>query len=259
MSLALVALGERYWALGLIAAARGAFERAHAAADPKDATAAVRLAELALAVGDGRAARVHAQDVVKRYPGAEARTLLGRAQLAAGEIAAARMSFAVAIDTPSIPPMVRARARLGMCRAATVLGDAPGAAANAAAAFDDLIAGVFRRTAAAPTRRPRSPRPAPRTPTARRKSTPRLGRRRRRIRPAHVRVRSGWSARCSPLPAPRTAIPRSATRMPTPRSRPRPPRTRARSRSGCARSSAARCARGSIPRRAPSCCASSTR
>jgi signal transduction histidine kinase len=147
VSLALVALGERYWALGLIAAARGAFERAHAAADAKDATAAVRLAELALAVGDGRAARVHAQDVVKRFPGAEARTLLGRAQLAAGEVAAARMSFSVAIDTPSIAPLVRARARLGLCRAATALGDAPAAAANAAAAFDDLVAGVVHRTA----------------------------------------------------------------------------------------------------------------
>jgi signal transduction histidine kinase len=146
---ALVVLGERYWALGLVAAARGAFERAHAASDAKDATAAVRLAELALAVGDGRTARGYAQDVVKRFPGAEARTLLGRAQLAAGELAAARMSFAVAIDVPSVTPLVRATARLGLCRAATALGDKPGAAANAAAAFDDLVAGVIHRTHAA--------------------------------------------------------------------------------------------------------------
>jgi len=41
---ALVALGERYWALGLVAAARGAFEQAHAAAEAKDATAARLLA-----------------------------------------------------------------------------------------------------------------------------------------------------------------------------------------------------------------------
>jgi signal transduction histidine kinase len=146
---ALVVLGERYWALGLVAAARGAFERAHAASDAKDATAAVRLAELALAVGDGRTATGYAREVVKRYPGAEARTLLGRAQLAAGELAASRMSFAVALDTAGAPPLVRATARLGLCRAATALGDHPGAAANAAAAFDDLVAGVVHRAVSA--------------------------------------------------------------------------------------------------------------
>ena len=142
---ALVALGERYWALGLVAAARGAFERAHAAAEAKDATAARLLAELALSVGDGKHARAYAQEVVKRHPGAEARTLLGRAQLCVGELAAARMSFAVALDTPGVAPLVRARVRLGLCRAATALGDRGGAAANAAAAFDDLVAGVIHR------------------------------------------------------------------------------------------------------------------
>jgi signal transduction histidine kinase len=140
--MSLVALGERYWALGLAAAARGAFERAQSAADAKDPEPALRLAELALSIGDGRAARKHADVVVKRRPGAAARTLLGRAQLAAGDIGAARMSFAVALDAAGATAQVRVRARLGLCRAATALGDAAGAQANAGAAFDDVIAGI---------------------------------------------------------------------------------------------------------------------
>ncbi len=94
----LVELGDRYWALGLPAAAKSAFARAHGAAAAHDAVPARRLAELALAVGDTAGARRHAAEVARRDPGPSARVLLGQAQLVAGEAAAARMSFAAAIE-----------------------------------------------------------------------------------------------------------------------------------------------------------------
>ncbi len=138
----LVELGDRYWALGLPAAARSVFARAHAAAGPHDAVPARRLAELALAIGDAAAARRHAADVAKREPGPAARVLLGQAQLVAGETAAARMSFATAIDAVTASRPQKARARLGMAAAAGFDGDAAGEAANSMAAFHDLADGL---------------------------------------------------------------------------------------------------------------------
>ncbi|MBK9037121.1 MAG: sensor histidine kinase [Myxococcales bacterium] len=138
----LVELGNRYWALGLPAAARGALARAHAAADPRDAGPARRLAELALAVGDVAAARRHASEAAKRQPGAAARVLLGSAQLAAGELAAARMSFAAAIDATSATAALRARARLGLASVAEIERDGAGAAANVMAAHEDLLGAI---------------------------------------------------------------------------------------------------------------------
>ncbi len=135
----LVDLGDRYWALGLPAAARGAFVRAMASGEPGDPVPIRRLAELALAVGDAPAARKHAAELVKREPGAAARVLLGQAQLAAGELAAARMSFATALDAPSATPAHRARARLGLAAAAQHEGDVAGAEVNAMAAYEDLL------------------------------------------------------------------------------------------------------------------------
>ncbi|MEZ4401986.1 MAG: ATP-binding protein [Kofleriaceae bacterium] len=140
----LVELGERYWALGLPSAARAALGRADAAAAPGDVAPARRLAELALAVGDTEAARRHAQDVAKRRPGAAARVLLGTAQLAAGELAAARMSFAAALDAAAATSAHRARAHLGLATAAEIEGDRAGASANAMAAFDALVAPLGR-------------------------------------------------------------------------------------------------------------------
>ena len=85
-SAALVELGDRYAALGLTAAARAAFERALAEAGGDDPSAARRLAELALLAGDAVAARAHAQTAVAKKGGPPARLLLGRAQMAAGEL-----------------------------------------------------------------------------------------------------------------------------------------------------------------------------
>ncbi len=138
----LVELGDRYWALGLPAAARAVFGRAVAAGDPADPVALRRLVELGLAVGDGVAARKHALYLVKREPGAPPRLLLGQAQLAVGELAGARMSFSTAVDAPSATAAQRARARLGLAAAAQHEGDAAGAEVNAMAAFEDLVGAI---------------------------------------------------------------------------------------------------------------------
>jgi signal transduction histidine kinase len=148
----LIELGERYWALGLAAAARSAFGRALTAAPPGDATAARRLAEVALAIGDPAAARRHAAEVVKREPGPAARLLLGLAQLAAGETDAARLAFVAALEGAPNAPVLRARASLGLAQAAAATGDRDGAGANAMAAVAALLAAMTRAGATGPER-----------------------------------------------------------------------------------------------------------
>jgi len=135
----LVELGDRYAALGLTAAARAAFERAAAAAGEGDPVPAGRLAELALAAGDPAAAREHAQAAARGGGGAEARLVLGRAQAAAGELAAARFSFAQVLDAPAAGPLHRVRALCGRAEVARAEGDAPGATATCLAALDELL------------------------------------------------------------------------------------------------------------------------
>ena len=137
MASALLELGDRYWALGLPAAARSVFSRLVAATD--DAAPALRLADIALAQGDSASARTYAAEAAKRAPGPETRILLGRAQLAAGELQAARMSLSLALDAPKCGPWERARAHLELSRAAEAQGDISGAAAQAAAAFEAVL------------------------------------------------------------------------------------------------------------------------
>src|SRR5512144_1157050 len=93
---ALLELGDRYWALGLPAAARSALQRALAASD--DVAPALRLCDIALAQGDAASARTFATEASKRAPGPATKILLGRAQLASGEIQAARMALSAALD-----------------------------------------------------------------------------------------------------------------------------------------------------------------
>jgi signal transduction histidine kinase len=133
----LLELGDRYWALGLPAAAKSALARALATTD--DVTPALRLTDVALAQGDVQAARKYAAEAAKRAPGPATKILLGRAQLAAGEVAAARMSLLAAIDSPKLTPWDRVRAHLELARAADAHGDAPGVAAQAAAAFEAML------------------------------------------------------------------------------------------------------------------------
>lgn len=139
---ALVELAERYAALGLSAAARGALLRA-LEADPHDAMAARHLAELALAAGDGALAARHAKEVVAREPSPGARVLLGRAQLAAGQPMSARFAFTAALAAVSAPP-VRARAHLGLAAVALSEGDRAGAGAHAMAALDEVLGQMDR-------------------------------------------------------------------------------------------------------------------
>jgi len=136
----LVELGERYAALGLRAAASGAFQRAVRARVGDDVTATRRLAEISIAAGNGMTAREYAKAVVEREPGAPARILLGRAQLAAGELDAARLSFAAALEKAAARPLLRARAHLGLAQVASAHADRAGAAANAMASVDDVVA-----------------------------------------------------------------------------------------------------------------------
>ena len=137
MGSALLELGDRYWALGLPAAAKSALARAMAGSD--DVTPAIRLAEIALAQGDAGNARMFAAEAAKRAPGPSTRILLARAQLAAGELAAARMSLSVALDAPKCTAWERARAHLELARAAEAQHDNAGAAALANAAFDAVL------------------------------------------------------------------------------------------------------------------------
>ncbi|WP_428264888.1 ATP-binding protein [Haliangium sp.] len=134
---ALVELGERYVALGLPAAARGALARA-LSLDPEDPAPPRRLAELALAAGDGREAIRYAREVVTRASGGSARVLLGRAQIAAGETDAARFSFAGALETEP-RPAVRAAAHLGMAVVSRRVDDQAGAGAHAMAGLAELF------------------------------------------------------------------------------------------------------------------------
>ncbi|HTR52203.1 MAG TPA: sensor histidine kinase [Kofleriaceae bacterium] len=134
----LVELGDRYWALGLPAAARSALQRALAATD--DVAPALRLADIALAQGDAQGARAFAAEAARRAPGPATKIVLGRAQLVAGEVAAARMSLSAALDAPKLAPWDRARAHLGLSRAAEAQGDPSGAAAHAGAAWDAAVA-----------------------------------------------------------------------------------------------------------------------
>jgi signal transduction histidine kinase len=137
MSHALVELGDRYWALGLPAAAKSALQRALAQTD--DAAPALRLTDIALAQGDAQSARVFAAEAAKRAPGPATKILLGRALLAAGELTAARMSLTTALDHAKIERWDRARAHLELARSAAAQGDTAGAGAQAGAAFEAAI------------------------------------------------------------------------------------------------------------------------
>ncbi len=134
---ALLELGDRYWALGLAAAAKSALGRALAQTDA--AAPALRLAEIALSQGDVISARTYAAEAAKREPSPATKILLGRAQVAAGELAAARMTLATALDAPRLAVWDRARAHLELSRAADAQGDRAGAGAQAGAAFEAAV------------------------------------------------------------------------------------------------------------------------
>lgn len=130
-------LGERYWALGLPAAAKSALARALIAeAGPE---AAIRLTEIAMAQGEGSMAKRYAALAVERAPGPQTRLLLGAALLASGELSGARRAFAAVLDARGVTAGQRARAHIGLSRAAAQVGDSAGASAQAGAAFEALL------------------------------------------------------------------------------------------------------------------------
>lgn len=129
-------LGERYWALGLPAAAKSALARALAVESGPEA--AVRLTEIAMAQGEGEVAKRYAQLAVERSSSPATRLLLGSALLTAGELAGARRAFAAVLDARGVTVAQRARAHLGLSRAAAQVGDAAGASAQVGAAFEAL-------------------------------------------------------------------------------------------------------------------------
>lgn len=130
-------LGERYWALGLPAAANSALARA-LAAEPGP-LAAVRLTEIAMAQGETVAAKRFAAIAVERAPSPETRLLLGSALLASGELTGARRSFLAVLDARGVTAVQRARAHLGLSRAAAAVGDVSGASAQVGAALEALV------------------------------------------------------------------------------------------------------------------------
>jgi signal transduction histidine kinase len=138
----LLELGDRYWALGLPAAAKSALQRELAQSD--DAAPAFKLTDIALAQGDAQAARAFAAEAAKRAPGTATKILLGRAQLAAGELSSARMSLTSALDSPKVTPWERARAHLELARAAAAQGDTQGAGAQSGAAFEAALAAAAK-------------------------------------------------------------------------------------------------------------------
>jgi len=142
---ALLELGDRYWALGLPAAAKSALQRALAVSD--DVAPALRLCDIALAQGDSAGARTYAVEANKRAPGPATKILMGRAQLASGEISAARMALGSALDLPKIRPWERARAHLELSRAAEAQSDKQGAAAQAGAAFEAAVTAAQKEAA----------------------------------------------------------------------------------------------------------------
>jgi signal transduction histidine kinase len=144
---ALLHLGDRYAALGLRAAAQAAYRRA-AALDPRAVAAPQRLAELALAEGDGRAARRHAEEAHRRAPGPATRLVLARALVAAGELQAARFAFAAVLEAHGVEARLRAAAFLGRAEVAAREGDLQGAGAHVCAALEELCVARAAHTAA---------------------------------------------------------------------------------------------------------------
>ena len=130
-----LAIGDRYRELGLPAAAGAAYRRA-GALDPSG-LASRRLAELSLAEGDGAAAKRYADEASRRQPGPGTRLLVGRAALAAGELAAARFAFSAVVEGAARDARLRAEAHIGRAEVALAEGDTAGAFAHLAAAVDD--------------------------------------------------------------------------------------------------------------------------
>lgn len=137
---ALFDLGRRYAELGLPTAARAALERARDL-DPDSPAIAKQLSELYLGDGDVEAARHAARRIADVTRDAESRVSLCRAELAAGELSAARRAAASALELAAAP-RARLSAHAAHAEVAAAATDHTGARAHALAgleAFCELV------------------------------------------------------------------------------------------------------------------------
>lgn len=128
-------LAAQYRARGLLLAA----DRALQAAGDAPGVLAARI-DVALAAGAASAARDLARAYQRLAPGARARVLVGRAQLACRDVEAARQSALIALDARDATPALKARAHLLLAAVARQAGD-PAAAVHVDEATG-LLAGV---------------------------------------------------------------------------------------------------------------------
>ncbi|MBP9088605.1 MAG: hypothetical protein KBG15_20955 [Kofleriaceae bacterium] len=124
-------LGERYWAMGLPAAARHAFETCLANDAASVQAAAHRLLEMALARGDIALA--------EKAAARGGKLALAKARMLGQQFASARMLLAQVLDGRGVTPIERAAALLGLAHVAAATSDPVGERALLNEAFSELV------------------------------------------------------------------------------------------------------------------------
>ena len=124
-------LGERYWAMGLPAAARHAFETCLANDSPSMQAAAQRLLEMAIARGDVAMA--------EKAGARGGKLALAKARMLGQQFASARMLLAQVLDGRGVTNSERAAAMLGLAQVAAATSDPDGELALLSAAFGELM------------------------------------------------------------------------------------------------------------------------
>ncbi len=124
-------LGERYWAMGLPAAARHAFETCIANDTPSVQAAAHRLLEMAIARGDA--------GLAEKAAARGGKLAQAKARMLAQQFAAARMLLAQILDGRGVTTIERTAALVGLAQVAAATSDADGERALLNEAFAELV------------------------------------------------------------------------------------------------------------------------
>lgn len=124
-------LGERYWAMGLPAAARHAFETCVANDTPAVQAAAQRLLEMAVARGDA--------GLAERAASRGGKLAMAKARLLGQQFSAARMLFAQVLDGRGVCDAERAAALAGLAQVASATSDTDGERALLSEAFAAIL------------------------------------------------------------------------------------------------------------------------
>ena len=124
-------LGERYWAMGLPAAARHAFETCLANGTPAVSAAADRLLEMAIARGDTALA--------EKAAARSGKLALAKARMLGQQFASARMLLAQVLDGRGVTMIERTAALLGLAHVAAATSDHDGERALLNEAFAELV------------------------------------------------------------------------------------------------------------------------